>query len=510
MTPLKIIWRRHLTAPIIVMVIYLLTLAPGVYGYDSAELATGAYTLGIVHPTGYPLYLVLGKLFTYLPIGSVAYRVNLMSAFFGMLTVWMTAALTARWSQDRLFAALAGLALGLAPAFWSMSLVAEVYTLHTFLLATALWLALAWRDHGRRRWVVGLGLVAGLSLTNHSTSLLYLPALIWLALPRWRIEGWRRWLPTSLLAFLLGLCLYLYLPIRDAMGAELNYVNSYYNVDLTRPQGLLWMISGQAYRFFAFAYRPAAYLHEVGRVLLALWHNLTGLGLLLSLPGLIWLVRRQRAVAAATAWILLVTLGFFAGYAVSDKMTMLLPAYLILAQWMGAGARYSHELVMNLSIPVARSLRRALLPSLLAVMTLTVVGLSWPRVDKSRASGAEAFALQTLSGLEHESIIVSEWSPAVTLEYFQQVEGVRPDVEVFNRSRFEVAAYYGLWREGVGHSEALRTIGELETKAIQTLATGRSLYGTSYDPMLANEYEYLPSGPVFQMVPKDTGAETSS
>jgi len=70
-------------------VVYLLTLAPGVYGFDSAELSTGVHLLGIVHPSGYPLYLIVGKLFSYLPIKDLAYRLNIMSAFFGALTVYM-------------------------------------------------------------------------------------------------------------------------------------------------------------------------------------------------------------------------------------------------------------------------------------------------------------------------------------------------------------------------------------------------------------------------------------
>ena len=67
--------------------VYLRTMAPTVYNLDSAELATGAYTLAIVHPPGYPTYLLVGKLFTWLPVGDVGYRLNLMSGTFGALTV---------------------------------------------------------------------------------------------------------------------------------------------------------------------------------------------------------------------------------------------------------------------------------------------------------------------------------------------------------------------------------------------------------------------------------------
>ena len=67
--------------------VYLITLCPTVYVGDSGEFTTAAYTLGITHPPGYPLYVLLGKIFTLIiPFGNIAYRINLMSAFFGALS----------------------------------------------------------------------------------------------------------------------------------------------------------------------------------------------------------------------------------------------------------------------------------------------------------------------------------------------------------------------------------------------------------------------------------------
>ena len=68
------------------MIVYLLTLAPTISFFDSGEMVAGAYTLGVAHPPGYPIYVTLGKLFTLLPINNVAFRVNLMSSFFAALT----------------------------------------------------------------------------------------------------------------------------------------------------------------------------------------------------------------------------------------------------------------------------------------------------------------------------------------------------------------------------------------------------------------------------------------
>ena len=76
-------------AGLVAFAVYLRTLAPTVMWYDMGELPTAAYVLGIAHNTGYPLYLLLGKLFTLIPVGDVAYRVNLMSACSAALTVFV-------------------------------------------------------------------------------------------------------------------------------------------------------------------------------------------------------------------------------------------------------------------------------------------------------------------------------------------------------------------------------------------------------------------------------------
>lgn len=494
--------RSQVVPALLTFVVYIRTLAPGVYGYDSAELATGVFTLGIVHPTGYPLYLLVGKAFTYLPLGSVAFRLNLMSAVFASATVWVTARLSQRLTGSPTVAALGALGLGFAPSFWSLAVVAEVYTLHTFLIATSLTAAVRFAQRGQRRWLWLLALSAGLSTANHVTSAMYLPAFILIASKRSSEWTWRTAAMVAGL-FLVGPLLYLYLPLRDAAGVDLNYVRAYYDVDLQSVEGVLWMVTGQAYRFFAFAYGPAEYLRELTHMGISLWRNSTGLGLLFGGVGSLAIAKVDRRSAISLGWIFASTIFFFAGYAVADKLTMILPAYIVLAIWIAAGTMTITEAAgrfrsLGKLLPYVRSVAI----SALALMVLLVMWTSWGRVDKSDAHGAELFALQTLGGVQEGAVLVSEWSSAVTLEYFQRVEGYRPDVQIFNRSRFEVAAYYKLWKQGYDHSVALAEIAEMETEAISSLGRDRPVYGTEYDPILAGEYEYLPSGNVFQMVPR--------
>src|SRR4030095_16331863 len=98
-------------------VLYLRTLAPSLLYGDSAEFQTIAYTLGIGHPTGYPIYVLLAKLFTFLPVGEIAYRVNLFSAFCAALTVGVVFFILRKLGAMHTGAVYGSLALALIPLF---------------------------------------------------------------------------------------------------------------------------------------------------------------------------------------------------------------------------------------------------------------------------------------------------------------------------------------------------------------------------------------------------------
>ncbi|MFN2185792.1 MAG: protein O-mannosyl-transferase family, partial [Anaerolineae bacterium] len=128
------------------LALYVQTLAPSVAALfdDSLEFPLVSYRLGIAHPTGYPLYTLLGKLYTLLPWHDVAWRVNLLSAVAGALTVALVYLVARQLGARRLPALLGAAALAASPVFWSQAVVAEVYTLTGAFIALLLWLALRW------------------------------------------------------------------------------------------------------------------------------------------------------------------------------------------------------------------------------------------------------------------------------------------------------------------------------------------------------------------------------
>jgi len=485
--------------------VYMRTIAPGVTGLDSAELATGAHTLGIVHPTGYPLYLLLAHWFMAIPVGSIAFRANLLSAVLGMLCVWIVSVLCWRLTARVWAAGIAAFLLAVAVSYWKLAIVAEVYTLHAFMLALLLLCAERALATRQVRWLVAMALVFGLSLSNHVTGILYSPVLAWVA---WKALPRRQVLPVGLglvLVAIVGLTPYLYLPLRAASNPPLDYVRDYYAVDLRTLGGVWWMVTGQAYRFFAFGYDVPGYLREIGYIGQLLWRNFTGLGIALGLLGLGTLAVRRHWAVVPTAWVFFSTVLFFAGYGVADKDTMLLPAYLTWSLWLSMGALVAHEWAGRLGrrLQIGMGYPQSAVLAAMVVLALACTALNWPKVDMSRAVAAEQRARDTLKVVRPNALVRGGWSTAVVLEYLQQVEGLRPDVFVFNESRYQVAEYYRLWRAKVPYEDAIGQINALENEFIRQASAQRPVYDLKYDPVLAREFEYRPLGTLFWLRARD-------
>ncbi|MBI4678058.1 MAG: DUF2723 domain-containing protein [Elusimicrobia bacterium] len=162
--------------------LYVWNMPPGLPLYrDSGEMTTSAATLGVSHPTGYPLYILLGHAIQVLPLGNRAYRMDLLSAAAGAAALSLLFFICRR--RLGVVSALgAAILLGLNPTYWSVCMVPEMYSL--WMLASVAVLALAWRlreGYGERLWL-GFCFLYGLALTNRMDLVLWAPGLLWMAL----------------------------------------------------------------------------------------------------------------------------------------------------------------------------------------------------------------------------------------------------------------------------------------------------------------------------------------
>jgi transmembrane protein TMEM260 (protein O-mannosyltransferase) len=370
-----------------VFVLYLRTLAPTVLYLDSpflldvAMLQVHASVLGITQPTGYPTWTMLAHLFTYLPFGDPAYRANLASAAFGAAAMFVLF-FAARLLSGRIWAAAAGsLAFAVGNVFWSQAVIAEVYTLNALSVALALGSLLLWREHRRDRYLLLSAFVVGLSMTNHLTSGLLLPAsLLFVALvDRRKLVDMKLVLKGAGL-FLLGLTPYLYLPIRSAMDPPFK-ANNPLNVER-----FWYVVSGGNLRGRFFAFGPA----ELPDRLAFYWGYLLGnlhWGLLVAgVVGCVALLLWDRAVAALVGFLLLGWLCHAIENDIPDIQLYFVPTYLVLALAMAVGFGLLLAEAEDLLARFPRAPKGAVLGALsvaLLLLPLPGVGAAYARNDMS-------------------------------------------------------------------------------------------------------------------------------
>ena len=212
------------------LAVYNATLTPSLSykSPDGNELATIPYVLGLAHSTGYPLYTWLGKLFTYLPIGDVAHRMNLMSAVLGAAGVAILYGIVLLITRRRLVAAFTALFFAFSLAFWSQTGIAEVYAPNVFMVTLTVWLLLKWGELERVNepmsqrgssslvYFLTFCLAFGLSLGTHLSNLGFAPAFaFYILLVDWRMVYKRPWvLLLGAMLFVLGCLQFLWLPYK--------------------------------------------------------------------------------------------------------------------------------------------------------------------------------------------------------------------------------------------------------------------------------------------------------
>jgi 4-amino-4-deoxy-L-arabinose transferase-like glycosyltransferase len=186
-------------------VLYFLTAARDIVVGDSPELIMAAVTLGVAHAPGYPLFTMLGHVFSLIPFGSLPFRVNLLSVVCDALTIGVVYFSAFRLTRSHLAAAVAALLLAVNPIFWEWSLAAEVFPLNNLLAAVLILLLVTWHEQPERSaLLIAAFFVAGLALTNHQTIVLLAPAFCFV-LWQGRSILRPRLLAISVAAFIIGL-----------------------------------------------------------------------------------------------------------------------------------------------------------------------------------------------------------------------------------------------------------------------------------------------------------------
>jgi hypothetical protein len=450
------------------LALYAATTAPSVATIfdDSLEFHVVLPTLGIAHPSGYPLYTLLGKLATLIiPFRDPAGRANLFSALTAALAVAVFYLVARRLAGSRPAAAVATVAFAISPAWWSQAVLAEVYALHGLLMILFIYLLLCWASNVKRqtstRWLTTAALTFGLGLAHHRMIALLFPAaivfILWTIAPKnlsafirghsqpiresgaWRVELARWALP--MLAALAPLLLYAYLPIRGQVVSSLDGM-----FDPTLRGAVDW-ITARGYGVFLTG-NPFGVQRDAGFFIGLFLSQLGALPVLAALMGLAagWRFDRRRYAFLLLATVAQIAFGL--AYKVQDIDVFFIPAFMLVALWSAVGLAPIFDSTLVWASALGRRLRlpQWLRPVVFGAATLLVVIVTlagpvgaarrdWAKRDLSHAWGAYDYGQDMLAAVAPGGRVVGLLGETTLLRYFRDVLGQRPDVTVVPADR---------------------------------------------------------------------------
>jgi hypothetical protein len=411
-------------------ILYFLTAARDIVVGDSPELIMAAVTLGVAHAPGYPLFIMLGHIFSLVPFGSLPFRVNLFSVICDALAIGVVYFSAFRLTRSQLAAAVAAFLLAVNPTFWEWSLAAEVFPLNNLLAALLILLLIGWHEQPERTGLlIAAFFVAGLALTNHQTSVLLGPAFCFVL---WRRRSVLFARPHLLVigvgAFIVGLVPYAYIPWASAHHPAHNWGNvssfrDFVGLITRRSYGSTRLVSTAGYSGGSPWTRLAALGISFGWV--------TGLVILL---GAIQAFQRVRWYFWFSLIAFIFTGPFFVwisdlNLSTAPSALFVLQRFFLLSQvTLAPLAAFG---VLTLARFLSRSIETASLSALRIVTAICFaaiaisVATNYRRIDQSRNSIARHFGEDIFSTTRPNSVLlVTGDGLAFPLMYLQKVENI--------------------------------------------------------------------------------------
>ncbi len=449
------------------MLTYRLTSYPTVSWVDSGVMAAAAKTLGIANPPGFPLYMLIGHLFTLIPLGSVVARLQILShlgAIAALLGVWwlVCQAVEGKWKEW------AGLVAVVATAFsyslWSQAGNVETYTATNGVLMGILVAGLAlgrrieqrgWKKEDKW-WVWGLGLIGGLSVgLNPVISALVAPGIWWLV--RYKkivIAQWKVFAVAAVLVVVAGIAIYSYLPIRAAAKPFVDWGDP---VNWERIQKHLVgegldIYEPETNSINGFTGQPKVWWESFWHFWeLAVWQFTP-----LLFPLVIWggwlLAKKRQDIFWPLILLVLVNLTYVVLYYGGNQESWMMTSWLVAGVMLGVGVgETSYKL---------QATSNKLTKVVLILVALIPLWFWWPKVNHAKYTFADDFARNIYREVPVGAVIIGggDFFHAVSL-YNREVTGLRADIIPVTGNMFYIFDWY---REGLRKNTDLVISPELE------------------------------------------------
>ncbi|MBI4744790.1 MAG: DUF2723 domain-containing protein [Actinobacteria bacterium] len=417
------------SAFLITFAVYLKTTAPTILFGDRADLILAIYHLGIPHPTGYPLYIMIGKLFSLLPIGGLIYRMNLFSGLNTSLTVVVIYLIILQIinqlsnPKNKIITAISAFSASLTFAFtylaWSNSAMIETYPMLALIIALLILIIILWTKNQNIKYFYLLSFLFGIGVSYHLTIALLIPIFLIFAFQINHKEILKTKNIILILLFgLLGLFPYLYLPIRALSHPLRNWGDPH------TLKNFINFVTAKDYQGKFSLFPPQLVGNQFFLYIKSLLGEFTPFVLLFALLGIIWLQKKNRNILYFFALILIFNIFFIINLFQITEMSPYPTGSIVFAILIGFGLVFMFELSASKNYKWLNPLL------ILAAISLPLFPLitNYSRANQNKNFFAYDYARNLFKSLDKNAILIFDGDNIFPLEYLQHIEKVRPDV----------------------------------------------------------------------------------
>jgi Tfp pilus assembly protein PilF len=411
---------------VVSFIVYLTTACPTLYIGDSGELSLAAYTLGIAHPPGYPLLILIGRAILLFSAKNAAHTLNVLNAIISSMSVGLAALLIShivfpaerrKNLENVLVSVFGGLLFGFANTMWASSVGFEVYSLGILLVCLVIFFLLLYSESGRFNFLAASVFFLGLSLANHLSAVAVAPALLYIIFKS-RPDFKKQAILSSL--FILALALYIYIPLR-----------SHYNplADWNHPAALgpfIDHLTARRYQAYVTGFGPENLGQNLLRSLRIISRQFPLYLSLLGFVGLIVPSTIKKNTRILLLSILILNLFLSGLYDIPDIDQYYLPSILVLTLGLPALANFALNRFSRTAGAIA-------ITALVLVLAFVSFIRNYPANDQSDNRLAYIYGENILKSTPQNSFLISVGDNSnSSLYYLRYVEGVRTDLEIFD------------------------------------------------------------------------------
>lgn len=423
--------KDHRTAIIIFLLaagLYLLTISPTVNWRDTPEFVNLSYTLGIAHPAGFPVYCLTAKLFSMLPIGSIAFRTNLFSHFFAVLSIILLYFLSLNIlnslsqsgaeNRNRYASIIASILLLANFICWESALIAEVYSFNMFFTLLILFLAIKYSITNLDTYIYSAAFVYGVSSGNHATVAFFLPALIAFFFMVTKEKKIAKFILVCTF-FMLGFSIYIYLPIRSLANPSYDWGNpekfSQFIMHITDRK--------TSHTHFSGVKDYSSIIKNLHNYLISLNNNISILGIILAVLGGVLLFKKKKSTFILIFLILITNTIFFFDWNSGVQLPSYVGYLIFIAVGIGSVLECGEKKTLaGKSTTVSKF---AIYPLLLIIIFMSV--RNHEKLNASNIFTGEEEFKETFLKLPEKSMVIASYQ-YFHYKYYQDILGLRRDI----------------------------------------------------------------------------------